>query len=36
MYLNASELEFVEQVANPKAFADVSPDRGLKVVVYRA
>lgn len=33
---NAPELEFVERVANPAAFADVSPDRGLKVVAYRA
>jgi 23S rRNA (cytosine1962-C5)-methyltransferase len=32
---NAPELEFIERVANPAAFADMSPDRGLKVVVYR-
>ena len=29
------ELEFVERVVNPPAFADVSPDRALKVLVYR-
>ncbi|WP_457420429.1 class I SAM-dependent methyltransferase [Roseateles sp. P5_E7] len=32
---NAPELEFVERVANPAAFADVSEDKGLKVLVYR-
>lgn len=32
---HAPELVFVERVANPAAFADVSPDRGLKVVAYR-
>jgi len=32
---NAPGLEFVERVANPAVFADVSPDRGLKVVAYR-
>ena len=32
----APELQFVERVANPAAFADMSEDRGLKVVAYRA
>ena len=31
----ASGLEFVERVANPPAFADVSEERSLKVLVYR-
>ena len=31
----APELTLVERVANPAAFADVSPDRALKVLVYR-
>jgi 23S rRNA (cytosine1962-C5)-methyltransferase len=32
---SAPELEFVERVANPAAFADASADRSLKVAVYR-
>jgi len=32
----APELEFVERVANPAAFADVDDQRSLKVLVYRA
>ena len=32
----APELAFVERVANPPSFADVAPDRALKVLVYRA
>ena len=32
----APELGLVERVANPAAFADVSPDRALKVLVYSA
>ncbi|MCX7279544.1 MAG: class I SAM-dependent methyltransferase [Burkholderiales bacterium] len=32
----APELAFVERVANPAVFADVSEDRALKVLVYRA
>lgn len=32
---HAPELEFVERVVNPPAFADVSEDRGLKVLAYR-
>ena len=32
----APELRFVERVTNPAAFADVSPERALKVLVYRA
>ena len=32
----APELQFVERVANPAAFADVSPERSLKVLAYRA
>lgn len=32
----APELEFIERVANPAAFADRSPERALKVLVYRA
>ncbi|MBW8744039.1 MAG: class I SAM-dependent methyltransferase [Sphingomonas sp.] len=31
---NAPELSFVERVANPAAFGDVSEDRGLKVLIY--
>jgi len=34
--LNAPELQFVERVANPAEFADVAPERALKVLVYRA
>ena len=30
------ELTFVERLANPTAFADVAPERALKVLVYRA
>jgi len=30
------ELVFVERVANPAVFADVSPERALKVLVYQA
>jgi 23S rRNA (cytosine1962-C5)-methyltransferase len=36
MLTHAPELEFVERVANPPVFADVSPERALKVLVYRA
>jgi len=32
----APELAFVERVDNPPAFADVAPERALKVLVYRA
>jgi len=32
----APDLAFVERVANPAVFADVSEDRSLKVLVYRA
>ena len=32
----APELALVERLANPPAFADVSPDRALKVLIYRA
>ena len=32
----APELEFVERVDNPPVFADVSDERSLKVLVYRA
>ena len=32
----APTLEYVERVANPAVFADVSDDRALKVLVYRA
>jgi 23S rRNA (cytosine1962-C5)-methyltransferase len=35
MAVEAPELEFVERVANPPVFDDVSPDRSLKVLVYR-
>jgi 23S rRNA (cytosine1962-C5)-methyltransferase len=31
----APELAFVERVANPSEFADVAPERALKVLVYR-
>jgi len=33
---NAPELEFIGRVANPAVFKDVSEDRGLKVLAYRA
>jgi 23S rRNA (cytosine1962-C5)-methyltransferase len=33
---NAPALEWVARVANPAVFADVSEDRGLKVLAYRA
>ena len=33
---HAPELAFVERVANPAAFADVSEDRALKVLAYQA
>jgi len=32
----APELSFVERLANPDAFADISDERSLKVLVYRA
>ena len=32
----APALEFVKRVANPAVFADVEPERALKVLVYRA
>jgi 23S rRNA (cytosine1962-C5)-methyltransferase len=32
----APELEFVERVANPAAFLDVSEERGLKVIAFRS
>jgi 23S rRNA (cytosine1962-C5)-methyltransferase len=32
----ASSLQFVQRLANPDAFADASPDRALKVMVFRA
>ena len=32
----APELHFVERVANPAVFADVDPERALKVLVYAA
>jgi 23S rRNA (cytosine1962-C5)-methyltransferase len=32
----APELQFVERVANPAAFADVDEGRALKVLVYQA
>lgn len=32
----APQLDFVQRVANPAVFADVSPERALKVLVYRA
>lgn len=35
MKVLAPELEFVQRVANPAAFADVSDARSLKVLVYR-
>ena len=31
----APELNFIERVANPAAFADVSPERSLKVLAYQ-
>ncbi len=31
----APELKFVERVANPATFADVSPERSLKVLAYQ-
>ncbi len=32
----APELEFVQRVANPAVFADISEDRSLKVLIYKA
>ena len=32
----APELHFVERIANPLVFADVAPERALKVLLYRA
>jgi 23S rRNA (cytosine1962-C5)-methyltransferase len=32
----ASELDFVERLPNPAAFPDISHERALKVLVYRA
>ncbi|MNV91525.1 S-adenosylmethionine-dependent methyltransferase [compost metagenome] len=32
----APELAFVERVANPAVFADISAEKSLKVLVYRA
>ncbi|OYU86843.1 MAG: SAM-dependent methyltransferase, partial [Burkholderiales bacterium PBB5] len=32
----APELQFVQRVSNPAVFADVSPERALKVLVYQA
>ena len=32
----APDLSFVERVGNPAVFADVSSDRALKVLVYKA
>jgi len=36
MQAMAPELRFVERVANPAVYADVSSDRALKVLVYKA
>ena len=36
MHEQAPALQFVERVANPAVFADVSPERALKVLVYQA
>ncbi|WP_342128835.1 class I SAM-dependent methyltransferase [Hydrogenophaga sp. OTU3427] len=33
---NAPELVFEQRLANPPAFADIDPERALKVLVYRA
>lgn len=33
---NAADLVFVQRLANPPVFADASPDRALKVLLYRA
>ena len=35
MQVQAPALQFVERLANPVVFADVSPERALKVLVYR-
>ena len=35
VHIAAPALEFSERLANPAVFADVSPDRSLKVLVYR-
>jgi 23S rRNA (cytosine1962-C5)-methyltransferase len=32
----ASELDFVQRLPNPRAFGDVSIDRSLKVLIYKA
>jgi 23S rRNA (cytosine1962-C5)-methyltransferase len=31
----APELKFIERIANPAVFADVSPERSLKVLAYQ-
>lgn len=36
MAAEVPQLDFVERLANPAAFADMSADRALKVLVYRA
>lgn len=36
MQEQAPELSFVQRLPNPAAFADVSPERSLKVLVYKA
>jgi len=36
MQAEAPALQFVERLANPPSFADVAPERALKVLVYRA
>jgi 23S rRNA (cytosine1962-C5)-methyltransferase len=36
MHTLAPELTFVQRLPNPAAFADVSAERSLKVLVYQA
>jgi 23S rRNA (cytosine1962-C5)-methyltransferase len=35
MQLLAPELQFLQRIANPAVFADVSPERSLKVLTYQ-
>jgi 23S rRNA (cytosine1962-C5)-methyltransferase len=36
MQEQAPSLEFVQRLPNPAVFADVEPERALKVLVYKA
>jgi 23S rRNA (cytosine1962-C5)-methyltransferase len=36
MHVQAPDLHFEQRLPNPPAFADIAPERALKVLVYRA